>query len=120
VNAGGLCPRCAPSGPSGRGQAVSRIPDSISNTRSITCFSGELARPGPGPANRGAAGAVRGAAWRRPGDHPEAASNVEPYVRADGTRIWSLMQLERQLRREVYGRRRGGYLDRRRIRSVDP
>jgi hypothetical protein len=23
------------------------------------------------------------------------AANVEPYVRADGTRIWSLMQLER-------------------------
>jgi hypothetical protein len=43
----------------------------------------------------------------------EAAANVEPYVRADGTRIWSLMQLERQLRPEVYRRRRGGYLDRR-------
>jgi len=28
----------------------------------------------------------------------EMAVNVEPYVRADGTRIWSLMQLERQLR----------------------
>jgi hypothetical protein len=41
-----------------------------------------------------------------------AAANVEPYVRADGTRIWSLMQLERQLRPEAYGRRRGGYLDR--------
>jgi len=44
----------------------------------------------------------------------EAAVNVEPYLRADGTRIWSLMQLERQLRPEAYGRRRGGYLDRRR------
>jgi len=43
-----------------------------------------------------------------------AAANVEPYLRADGTRIWSLMQLERQLRPEVYDRRRGGYLDRRR------
>jgi hypothetical protein len=42
-----------------------------------------------------------------------AAANVEPYLRADGTRIWSLMQLERQLRPEAYGRRRGGYLDRR-------
>jgi hypothetical protein len=31
------------------------------------------------------------------------AANVEPYLRADGTRIWSLMQLERQLRPEVYG-----------------
>jgi hypothetical protein len=44
----------------------------------------------------------------------EAAANVEPYVRADGTRLWSLTQLERQLRPEAYGRRRGGYLDRRR------
>jgi hypothetical protein len=43
----------------------------------------------------------------------EVAANVEPYLRADGTRIWSLMQLERQLRPEAYGRRRGGYLDRR-------
>jgi hypothetical protein len=43
-----------------------------------------------------------------------AAAKVEPYLRADGTRIWSLMQLERQLRPEAYGRRRGGYLDRRR------
>jgi hypothetical protein len=49
----------------------------------------------------------------------EAAANVEPYVRADGTRIWSLTQLERQLRPAAYGRRRGGYLDRRRTRSVD-
>jgi hypothetical protein len=41
-----------------------------------------------------------------------AAANVEPYLRADGTRIWSLMQLERQLRPEAYSRRRGGFLDR--------
>ena len=46
----------------------------------------------------------------------ELAANVEPYLRADGTRIWSLTQLERQLRPEAYGRRRGGYLDRRRTR----
>jgi hypothetical protein len=46
-----------------------------------------------------------------------AAANVEPYIRADGTRIWSLMQLERQLRPEAYCRRRGGYLDRRRTRQ---
>ena len=49
----------------------------------------------------------------------EAAANVEPYIRADGTRIWSLTQLERQLRPEAYGRRRGGYLDRRRIPATD-
>jgi hypothetical protein len=49
----------------------------------------------------------------------EAAAKVEPYVRADGTRVWSLMQLERQLRPEAYGRRRGGYIDRRRISAAD-
>jgi hypothetical protein len=48
-----------------------------------------------------------------------AAANVEPYLRTDGTRIWSLMQLERQLRPEVFGRRRGGYLDRRRTPAAD-
>ena len=47
------------------------------------------------------------------------ATNVEPYLRADGTRIWSLMQLERQLRPEAYRRRRGGYLDRRRMPAAD-
>jgi len=46
----------------------------------------------------------------------KAAANVEPYICADGTKIWSLMQLERQLRPEVYARRRGGFLDRRRMR----
>ena len=49
----------------------------------------------------------------------ELAETVEPYVRADGTRIWSLMQLERQLRPEAYGRRRGGYVDRRRIPAAE-
>jgi hypothetical protein len=48
----------------------------------------------------------------------ELATNVEPYVRADGTKVWSLMQLERQLRPEVYGRRRGGYVDRRQTPSA--
>ena len=47
----------------------------------------------------------------------ELAAKVEPYLRADGIRIWSLTQLDRQLRPEVYGRRRGGYLDRRRTRQ---
>jgi hypothetical protein len=45
----------------------------------------------------------------------ELAAGVEPYIRADGTKVWSLMLLERQLRPERFGRRRGGYLDRRRI-----
>jgi hypothetical protein len=56
---------------------------------------------------------VRGAARRRPGQRPYARHKVEPYLRADETRVWSLMQLERQLRPEAYGWRRGGYLDRR-------
>ena len=49
----------------------------------------------------------------------EVAASVEPYVRADGTRVWSLMQLERRLRPEAFGRRRGGYVDRRRISAAD-
>jgi hypothetical protein len=49
----------------------------------------------------------------------EAAANVEPYLRADGAKVWSLMQLERQLRPEAYGRRRGGYVDRRRRLAAD-
>jgi hypothetical protein len=49
----------------------------------------------------------------------EAATDVEPYIRADGTKIWSLMLLERQLRPEAYGRRRGGYVDRRRTWAGD-
>jgi hypothetical protein len=49
----------------------------------------------------------------------ELATTVEPYIRADGTRIWSLMQLERQLRPKAYGRRRGGYLDRRWLPAAD-
>jgi hypothetical protein len=44
-----------------------------------------------------------------------AAVDVEPYIRVDGTRVWSLTQLERQLRPEAYGRVRGGYISRRRL-----
>jgi hypothetical protein len=44
----------------------------------------------------------------------EVAASIEPYIRADGTKVWSLMLLERQLRPEAYRRRRGGYIDRRR------
>jgi hypothetical protein len=42
---------------------------------------------------------------------------VEPYIRVDGTKVYSLMQLERRLRPEAYGRVRGGYLSRRRARA---
>ena len=93
------------------------MPILLSNTRSVLFFGGtwhdlELGRPIAAPLERCA-------------ELPsvdlvticEAAANVEPYLRADGTRIWSLMQLERQLRPEAYGRRRGGYLDRRRTPS---
>jgi hypothetical protein len=47
----------------------------------------------------------------------EAAAHVEPYLRVDGTKVWSLMQLERHLRPDAYGRVRGGYLARRRPRA---
>jgi hypothetical protein len=47
--------------------AVRRIVDWVSNWCSITWVGGDLARPWPGTADRGAAGTVRGAARRRPG-----------------------------------------------------
>jgi hypothetical protein len=47
-----------------------------------------------------------------------AATHIEPYVRIDGTVVWSLMQLERQLRPDAYGRVRGGYIARRRPRAT--
>jgi hypothetical protein len=48
----------------------------------------------------------------------QAAAHVEPYVRVDGSEVWSLMQLERQLRPDAYGRVRGGYIARRRPRTT--
>ena len=48
----------------------------------------------------------------------EVAAHVEPYLRVDGTKVWSLMQLERQLRPDAYGRLRGGYVARRRPRAT--
>ena len=47
----------------------------------------------------------------------QAAAHVEPYLRIDGTKVWSLMQLERHLRPDAYGRVRGGYVARRRPRT---
>jgi hypothetical protein len=49
----------------------------------------------------------------------ELATKVEPYIRVDGMKVWSLMQLESQLRPEAYRRRRGGYVDRRRTPTAD-
>jgi hypothetical protein len=49
----------------------------------------------------------------------ELAAGIEPYIRSDGTQVWSLMQLERQLWPEAYRRRRGGYVDRRRTQTTD-
>jgi hypothetical protein len=48
----------------------------------------------------------------------EAATHIEPYLRVDDTRVWSLMQLERHLRSDAYGRVRGGYIARRRPRTT--
>jgi hypothetical protein len=50
-------------------------------------------------------------------DIRRAAAHVEPYLRGDGTTVWSLMQLERQLRPDAYGRVRGGFVARRRPRA---
>ena len=87
--------------------------------------------PGGGPGQRGSPGVKKGTRtvvsrhnFRRTyhgalASLREAAANIEPYLRAVGTRIWSLTQLERQLRPEAYRRRRGGYLHRRRIPAAD-
>jgi hypothetical protein len=50
----------------------------------------------------------------------KAAAHVEPYLRVDGRKVWSLMQLERRLRPDAYGRVRGGYIARRRPRATRP
>ena len=89
------------------------IPDSIANISSITCFRWGLgttwtwARPIAAPLERYAELLGVDLATIQ-----AVAANVEPYIRADGTKVWSLMQLERQLRPQAYGRQRGGYLDR--------
>jgi hypothetical protein len=49
-----------------------------------------------------------------------AAATVDPYVRADGAKVWSLLQLERRLRPEAFVRRwTGGYITRRRAHAAD-
>ena len=48
-----------------------------------------------------------------------AAADIEPYIRVDGAKVWSLMQLERRLRPEAYGRVQGGYVSRRRRLTAD-
>jgi hypothetical protein len=37
----------------------------------------------------------------------DAVTHIRPYVQVDGTKVWSLMQLERHLRPQAYGRGRG-------------
>src|SRR5512132_510102 len=61
-------PTQALSGPVG----LSSLAEWFSNMRSITWFGGDLARPELGPADRSAAGAMRGAARRRAGHRPRA------------------------------------------------
>jgi hypothetical protein len=66
-------PSCGPSAAHpgcARPVGLRSVPDPLSNLCSVPWFGGDLARPGLGPADRGAAGAVRGAARRRPGHHP--------------------------------------------------
>jgi hypothetical protein len=82
-----------PSVPSGHGKAVSRIPDSISNMRSILFFSGDLARPRPGPADRGTTRQCAELLGVDLATVQELAANVEPYLRVDGTKVWSSCSL---------------------------
>ena len=65
-------PSCRLHQDSERPVGLSSLADSFSNIRSISWFGGDLARPGLGPADRSAAGAVRGAARRRPRHRPRA------------------------------------------------
>src|SRR5512133_3663537 len=51
---------------------LSSVLESLSNLCSILWVGGDLARPGPGPADRGAAGTMRRATWRRSGHRPQA------------------------------------------------
>ena len=48
-----------------------------------------------------------------------AAADVEPYIRVDGGKVWSLMLLERQRHAAAHGRVRGGYVTRRRRSGTD-
>jgi hypothetical protein len=91
----------------------------VSNECSIPCCSGtwhdpDLGRPIAAPLERCAELLGVDLATVR-----ELAARIEPYHRADGTEVSSLTQLERQLWPEAYGRRRGGYLDRRRNPTAD-
>jgi hypothetical protein len=101
---------------SSRSRAASGVhdPDSSPNTCSLTYGSGDLYDPELG---RPIAATLEQCAELLGVDLAtvrEVAANIVPYVRSDGTNVWSLMLLERQLRPEAFGRRRGGYLDRRR------
>jgi hypothetical protein len=136
VTDAGCCPICCPAAPDhwdhslnrpaasslpreGEGAAtdpssrVSSIPIRSPSMCSLACAVGtwqdpDLGRPIAAPLERCAELLGIDLATVR-----ELAAKLQPYVRADGTPMWSLMQLERQLRLEVYGWRRGGYVDRR-------
>jgi hypothetical protein len=43
-----------------------------------------------------------------------AAADVDSYIRVHGSKVWSLMLLDRQLHAEAYGPVRGGYVSCRR------
>ena len=95
-------------------RGVSSIPASDSNSCSIPWFGGDLDDPALG---RPIAAPLAQCAELLGVDLAtvrELAEGIEAYRRSDGTEVWSLMQLERQLRPQAYGTRRGGYRDRRR------
>ena len=113
-NSGGICDQACE-----QPCRLSSIPDSDSNSCSIPWFGGDWHDPDSG---RPIAAPLEQCAELLGVDLATVctlAAKVEPYLRADDTRIWSLMQLERQLRPEAYCRRRGGYLDRRQTPATD-
>jgi methionyl-tRNA synthetase len=78
----------------------------LSNVYSIGYHSGGLARRRPWSADCGTAERCAVLLGVDLATVRELAANVEPYIRAHGARVWSLMQLERQLRPEAFDRRR--------------
>jgi hypothetical protein len=78
----------------------------------------ESPRPHPDPPHRRSSGRCAELLGIDLETIQEAARQVEPYLRVDGTKVWSLMQLERHLRPDAYGRVRGGYIARRRPRTT--
>jgi hypothetical protein len=92
------------SGPFGR---VGSSPDSTSNVSSIICLGGDLARPGPGPADRSTAGQCAQLLDVDLASLRQAAAKVEPYPAPTAPGSGACCSLSACSGRRAYGRRRG-------------